>query len=230
MTFVAPLASERGGRAALRAALVAGVALGVLAGVTGSAEAASRWGFAGPYGWYGSPGRARPPAQNRAPEEGTRQARKGRAETGCGVRRNAERPAADRRFDRHPESHAVQQWRAGRAGAGLDRGAGPSDPHGRLQRHREGPLSPLQPLQQRADAVHAAHHVVGRGAARGSAAGLSGLARLHPHVAATSPASCGPSPSLACAWSFRAAELAPVEFEHAKLFAPKLKPASPKWR
>jgi hypothetical protein len=110
-----------------------------------------------------------------------------RVEEGGRLRRNAERSAADRRLDRNSESDAVQQRRARGAGAGLDRRAGPSDADGRLQHHREGPLSPLQSLQQRADALHAAHHLVGRGAARRRAAGLSGLARLHSHVARFRP-------------------------------------------
>ena len=60
----------------------------------------------------------------------------------------------------------------------------------RVQRHPEEPLSSLQYLQRRADAVHAAHHLVGRGAARGRGARLSGLARLHPSAHPFAP-SCG---------------------------------------
>ena len=61
----------------------------------------------------------------------------------------------------------------------------------RVQRHPEEPLPPLQHLQRRADALHAAHHLVGRGPARRRDARLSGLARLHPPAAHISPPSCG---------------------------------------
>ena len=44
--------------------------------------------------------------------------------------------------------------------------AGHRTPTGRVQRHRQGALAPLQHLLRRADAVHAAHHLVGRRHAR----------------------------------------------------------------
>src|SRR5262249_37471376 len=79
----------------------------------------------------------------------------------------------------YAKSDPVQQRRAGRAGTGLDRRAGPSHADGRLQRDREGPLSSFQYLWWRANALHAAHHLVGGSAARRRAARTSGLARLH---------------------------------------------------
>ena len=127
-------------------------------------------------------GKARSQGQGCAHEKG-----QGRAEEGCRLWPNADGSAADRRVDRYPESDALQQRRARGAGAGLHRRARPSDADGRLQHHREGPLPPLQPLQQCADAIHAAHHLVGSGAARRRAAGLSRFARLHSHVARLRP-------------------------------------------
>ena len=52
-----------------------------------------------------------------------------------------------------------------------------------FQHHPEKPRSPLQYLQQRADAVHGTHHLVGRRAARRFQSGPPGFAWLHPHVA-----------------------------------------------
>ena len=66
---------------------------------------------------------------------------------------------------------------------GRDRRAQPADAVRRLQRHPEAGLPPLEHLQRRADAVHAAHHLVGRRAARGREHRSSGVARLHPHAA-----------------------------------------------
>ena len=66
--------------------------------------------------------------------------------------------------------------------AGVDRHEGSLDPDGRVQRHPEEQDAPLQHLQRRADALHAAHHLVGHRAARRRVAGLSGVARLHPHA------------------------------------------------
>jgi len=43
----------------------------------------------------------------------------------------------------------------------VDRRGRPSDADGRLQRDPEGPLPPLEYIQQCANALHAAHHVVG---------------------------------------------------------------------
>jgi hypothetical protein len=53
---------------------------------------------------------------------------------------------------------------------------------GRVQRHPEAEIPSLEYLQRRADAVHAAHHLVGNSASRRRAAGLSGVAWLHPHA------------------------------------------------
>ena len=62
----------------------------------------------------------------------------------------------------------------------LHRPSGTPHADWRLQRHRQGALAPLEHLLRRADAVHAAHHLVRRRHARRRRPGLSGLARLHP--------------------------------------------------
>ena len=92
----------------------------------------------------------------------------------------AEGPAADRHLDRRPENFRLQRRCAGRALRSLDRRPRSSDADGGVHRHPEAALASLQPLQRRPDAVHAAHHLVGGGAALRSPAGPSGFARLHP--------------------------------------------------
>ena len=57
--------------------------------------------------------------------------------------------------------------------------AEPSDADGRVHGHPEEPAPRLQSLR-RADALHAAHHLVGLGAARRAPARLSGVAWLRP--------------------------------------------------
>ena len=85
-----------------------------------------------------------------------------------------------RRLAVRPARHRLRQHRPHRALARVD-GSGWS-PHadGRVQRHRQGALAPLEHLLRRADAVDAAHHLVGRRHARRRRSRLSGLARLHP--------------------------------------------------
>ena len=75
-------------------------------------------------------------------------------------------PLQHRDLDQAAAAHRLCQRPAVRAFAGLDRRARPSDAAGRVQRDPEEPASPFQPLQRRADALHAAHHLVGRGDAR----------------------------------------------------------------
>ena len=98
----------------------------------------------------------------------------------------------------------LQQRRAGRAGAGLDRRARPSDADGRLQHHREGPLPPLQ-------SSIAARRCRSCSASPGPAwpCTRASCRAIRPRTAASacrtiSRRSCGPSPSSACALSSRA--------------------------
>ncbi len=105
-----------------------------------------------------------------------------------------ERPAG-RRLRRHlarrPARHRLRRDGPHRAVAHLDRHAGPSDSDRSLQHHRQGALAPLEYLQRRTDAVHAADHLVGRGHAHGRRAGLPGLARLHSAARLLRPAVVG---------------------------------------
>ncbi len=140
------------------------------------------------------------------------------------VRRIAEGTAADRGVDRRPARDALRQRPADRAGQGLDRHARPSDAARRLQRHREGPLSPLQSLRQRADVLHASPDLVGRGDARRASCRAS---RRRTAASACRPSSsrgCGRSASSACASSSRATTPCPTSSIIAKLFNPSLKP------
>src|SRR5262249_23471188 len=104
--------------------------------------------------------------------------------------------------------------------------ARPFDADGRLQHHREGPLSPLQSLQQCAHALHAAHH-------------LSGVA-LHEGVLPGYPASHGcirmshdfaqklwPVTNLDVRVIVAHNDLAPVAFAPPKLLVRKPKPPDP---
>ena len=87
--------------------------------------------------------------------------------------------AAHHRLDRQAARDAVRRRRAGREHGDFLGHRQPSDADGRVQRDPEEPPPRLQSLR-RADALHAAHHLVGRRAARRPPARLSGLARLRP--------------------------------------------------
>ncbi len=227
MTFVAPLVSERGGRAALRAALVAGVALAVLAGVTGSAEAASGWGFAGSYGWYGSPWdvparRLRTAPPKREPVK--RERGEPKQEAGFG-----EMPKGPLQIVVSIDTQKVTLFSNGvRVAQGPVSTGVPGHPtptgvfsvieKDRYHRSNLYSSAPM-PFMQRIT--------------------WSGVA-LHEGVLPGYPASHGcirmsqdfarklwPVTKLGVRVVVSRAELAPVEFEHAKLFAPKLKPGEP---
>ena len=94
--------------------------------------------------------------------------------------RNSHRPAPGRRLGR-PATHPGlrQQGRRG-AGACVHRHDRLPHSHRCLLDPAEAAPPPLQHLFQRADALHAAPHLVGHRAARRRVARLSGLARLHP--------------------------------------------------
>ena len=90
--------------------------------------------------------------------------------------------ADHRDLDRSAKTQGLRRQRILRGNADFHRHARPFDADGRLQRHPETQAAPLQHLQRRADAVHAADHVVGRRHACRRAARLSGFPRLHPHA------------------------------------------------
>ena len=121
-----------------------------------------------------------PMAQPRKPK-----ARRPSAKTEAAVQGNQRQAAgtADHRgLDRAAEGPHLRRQRLVRRKPGVDGHEGSFDPDGRVQRHPEEQDAPLQHLQRRTDALHAAHHLVGRCAACRRTAGLSGVARLHPHA------------------------------------------------
>ena len=65
-------------------------------------------------------------------------------------------------------------------------------PQGVFSHSGKAHLSRVQSLQRRADALHAAHHLVRRRDASGRRAGTSGLARLHPPARRVRKAHVGP--------------------------------------
>ena len=99
-----------------------------------------------------------------------------------GNQRQAAGPADHRGLDRSAEGPRLRRQRPVRRKPGVDGHEGSFDPDGRVQRHPEEQDAPLQHLQRRTDALHAAHHLVGRCDARRRIARLSGVARLHPHA------------------------------------------------
>ena len=99
-----------------------------------------------------------------------------------GNQRQAARATDHCDLDRAAKGQGLRQQRVVRGKSGVDRHEGAFDPDGRVQRHPEEQDAPLQYLQRRADALHAAHHLVGHCDACRRAAGLSGVARLHPHA------------------------------------------------
>ena len=124
--------------------------------------------------------RPAPMAQPRKPK-----ARRPSAKTAAppqGNQRQAAWAADHRGLDRAAEGSRLRQQRPVRREPGVDGHEGSFDPDGRVQRHPEAQDAPLQHLQRRADALHAAHHLVGRCDACRRIARLSGVARLHPHA------------------------------------------------
>ena len=81
-----------------------------------------------------------------------------------------------------PDQHITVYDATGphRALARVDGTGGTPHAVGRVQRHRQEPLAPLEHLQRRANAVDAAHHLVGHRHARRRRARVPGFARLHP--------------------------------------------------
>ena len=227
MTFVAPLASERGKRAPLRAALVAGVALGVLAGVTGSADAASGWGFGSPYGWYGSPWdvparRFRTAPPKREP-----------------VKRERGEPKQDAGFGEMPKGPlqivvSIDTQKVTLFSNGVRVAQGPvstgvpghptptgvfsvieKDRYHRSNLYSSAPMPFMQRITWSGVALH-------EGVLPGYPAS-HGCIRMSQDFARK----LWPVTKLGVRVVVSRAELAPVAFEHAKLFVPKLKPAEP---
>ena len=132
------------------------------------------------------------------------------------------RAAARHRLDRQAARDAVRR-RPPFASTAISSGtAEPSDADGRVQRDPEEPAPRLQSLR-RPDALHAAHHLVGFRAARRTPARLSGIAWLRPADRRASRNCSGRRPRWARASSSRAPEVAPLEFDHARLFVPRPK-------
>ena len=113
----------------------------------------------------------------------------------------------------------------------------PLQPGCRACRRRSGVFSviqkqvfpPLQYLQQRADALHAAHHLVGGGDARGRKHRPSGVARLHPHAARFCGAALS-SHQARRAGDHRAARIEAGRFADPHLFVHRDKPPEPSRR
>ena len=96
--------------------------------------------------------------------------------------RQAAWTANHRDLDRPAKGQDLRRQRFFCRKSGLDRHEGSFDPDGRLQRYPEAQAASLQHLQQRADALYAAYHLVGCCDACRRPARLSGVARLHPHA------------------------------------------------
>ena len=205
-----------------RAALVAGVSFAALL-MAGSAQVRAAanpeiwWANSRAVTAYDLPARRSVKARSRASEKAERQG------WTCGRQDAADpvRAAAHHRLDRQAARDAVRQRPAGRQHRDFLRHRRPSDADGRVHRHPEEPPSRLQSLQ-RVDALHAAHHLVGLGAAPRP---LPGYPASHGCVRLTESFAqlLWKTTKMGARVIVTRPEVAPLEFEHARLFVPKPK-------
>ena len=204
-----------------RAALFAGVSVTALvaAGPTSAAATVAPNSVRAAYRPRSGSDRRR--ANRQGALEAAREARR-KTEHRPTSRRPAARAAAHHRLDRQTARHAVRQWRCRSPHRGLDRHARPPDADGRVHGHPEGPPSHLQSLRCR-DALHAAHHLVGLRAAPGP---LPGYPASHGCVRLTAEFAqlLWKTTKLGARVIVTQPDVAPVEIDHAHLFAPKPKP------
>jgi lipoprotein-anchoring transpeptidase ErfK/SrfK len=225
LTGTAPLASGRFGLTALRIALISGVAWSCLAGLASSADAATR-GMGAPYGWY--EGWYAPPAAIPARKTRVAPARKEKAE-----------PKKDAGFGQMPKGPLQIVVSIGNQNVTLFSNG---------VRVAQGPVStgvPGRPTPTgvfsiiEKDRYHRSNLYSNAPMPYMQRITWSGVA-LHEGVLPGYPASHGcirmshdfaqklwPITNLGVRVIVAHHELAPVEFAHPKLFAPKLKPPAP---
>src|SRR5262245_42106485 len=92
-------------------------------------------------------------------------------------------PGAGHRVARQTADFGLRPKRRDWAEPGFDGDARLPYACWRVLGRSEAQISPIQHLLECADALYAAHHLVGGDVARGSRSRLSGLARLHPPAA-----------------------------------------------
>ena len=147
-------------------AAISGVAALLIAGLFVTTQpAAAQQGFGNFFSYQGAP-RKRVVKKRRAPDAETTAKKTDPAKKEAAEKTGPKASGLRRRLAVRSARHGLRQHRPHRALARVDRSGWSPYADGRVQRHRQGTLAPLEHLLRRADAVDAAHHLVGRRHAR----------------------------------------------------------------